>query len=204
MNLLAASADSRRLVDSAVISKSSESDFKAGMCASAPHPRSGLAPMMPTRILLSPFLFAIEIRSLSKAYCLADQDNGRPSRGQLAVDYQDLRKRTRPAHRLSHAGILLRVAIRLDPPHGRLQVRDHLLRAHHQHHLLCARCVWPQLAPRCRTHHDPSVLGDRVDATDDYVRSSTHPDHIPELRLGVHLRQLLSHRLELDRKSTRL
>src|SRR5438128_8237445 len=56
MNLLAASADSRRLVDSAVISKSSESDFKAGMCACAAHPRSGLAPMMPTRIFFVPFL----------------------------------------------------------------------------------------------------------------------------------------------------
>src|SRR5258706_1814279 len=55
-SLLAASADSRRLVDSAVIAKSSESDFKAGMGASAAHPRSGLAPMMPTRILLVPFL----------------------------------------------------------------------------------------------------------------------------------------------------
>src|SRR2546430_8426737 len=33
--LPAASADSRRLVDSAVISKSSGSDCKAGMCASA-------------------------------------------------------------------------------------------------------------------------------------------------------------------------
>src|SRR2546427_4983777 len=50
--LLAASADSRRLVDSAVISKSSESDFNAGICACAAQPRSGLAPMMPTRILL--------------------------------------------------------------------------------------------------------------------------------------------------------
>src|SRR5437867_5205083 len=50
--LLAASADSRRLVDSAVISKSSGSDLKAGMCACAAQPRSGLAPMMPTRILL--------------------------------------------------------------------------------------------------------------------------------------------------------
>src|SRR5712691_1760321 len=60
-SLLAASADSRRLVDSAVISKSSESDFKAGMCASAAHPRSGLAPMMPTRILLSPFLLMVVI-----------------------------------------------------------------------------------------------------------------------------------------------
>src|SRR5256885_5948733 len=48
--LLAASADSRRLVDSAVISKSSASDLKAGMCACAAQPRSGLAPMMPTRI----------------------------------------------------------------------------------------------------------------------------------------------------------
>src|SRR2546427_7006206 len=198
-SFLAASADSRRLVDSAVISKSSESDFKAGMCASAPHPRSGLAPMMPTRILLSPLLFAIEIRSLSKAYCLADQDNGRPSRGQLAVEYQDLRKRTRPPHRLPHAGVLLRVAVGLDPPHGRLQVRDHLLPAHHQHHLLCARSVGPQLAPRRRTHHDPPVLGDRVDATDDHVRSSAHPDHLPELSVAVHLRQLLSHRLEPPR-----
>src|SRR5205809_580544 len=51
---LAASADSRRLVDRAVISKSSESDLKAGMCACAAQPRSGLAPMMPTRILLAP------------------------------------------------------------------------------------------------------------------------------------------------------
>src|SRR5436190_24343189 len=51
--LLAASADSRRVVDSAVISKSSESDFRAGMCACAAHPRSGLAPMMPTRIFLA-------------------------------------------------------------------------------------------------------------------------------------------------------
>src|SRR5438128_7920684 len=57
-SLLAASADWRRLVDSAVISKSSESDFRAGMCACAAHPRSGLAPMMPTRILLSPFFVA--------------------------------------------------------------------------------------------------------------------------------------------------
>src|SRR4051795_8364364 len=48
----AASADSRRLVDSAVISKSSASDVNAGMCACAAHPRSGLAPMMPTRIRL--------------------------------------------------------------------------------------------------------------------------------------------------------
>src|SRR5438132_11989476 len=60
-SFLAASADSRRLVDSAVISKSSESDFKAGMCACAAHPRSGLAPMMPTRILLSPFLLVVVI-----------------------------------------------------------------------------------------------------------------------------------------------
>src|SRR5437867_1303431 len=56
--LPAASADSRRLVDSAVISKSSASDLKAGMCACAAHPRSGLAPMMPTRILLSPPLLS--------------------------------------------------------------------------------------------------------------------------------------------------
>src|SRR5947208_11996480 len=49
---LAASADSRRLVESAVISKSCGSDFNAGMCACAAQPRSGLAPMMPTRILL--------------------------------------------------------------------------------------------------------------------------------------------------------
>jgi len=55
--LAAASADSRRLVDSAVISKSYESDFKAGMCACAAHPRSGLAPMRPTRILFMFFLF---------------------------------------------------------------------------------------------------------------------------------------------------
>src|SRR5438876_4149380 len=54
MCMPAASADWRRLVDSAVISKSSRSDFKAGMCACAAHPRSGLAPMMPTRILLAP------------------------------------------------------------------------------------------------------------------------------------------------------
>src|SRR3989454_5230587 len=60
-SLLAASADSRRLVDSAVISKSFESDFRAGMCACAAHPRSGLAPMMPTRILLSPFLIVVVI-----------------------------------------------------------------------------------------------------------------------------------------------
>src|SRR5713101_1296333 len=60
-SLLAASADSRRLVDSAVISKSSESDFKAGICASAAHPRSGLAPMMPTRILLSPLLLMVVV-----------------------------------------------------------------------------------------------------------------------------------------------
>src|SRR2546423_979189 len=52
--LLAAAADSRRLVDSAVISKSFASDFSAGMCASAAQPRSGLAPMIPTRILLAP------------------------------------------------------------------------------------------------------------------------------------------------------
>src|SRR5438094_1894207 len=51
--VLAASADSRRLVDSAVISKSSGSDFKAGMCACTAQPRSGLAPIMPTRILLA-------------------------------------------------------------------------------------------------------------------------------------------------------
>src|SRR5207247_7649680 len=50
--VLAASADSRRLVESAVISKSSESDFNAGICACAAQPRSGLAPMIPTRILL--------------------------------------------------------------------------------------------------------------------------------------------------------
>src|SRR5438477_13471 len=49
-SLPAASADARRLVDSAVISKSSARDFNAGMCACAAHPRSGLAPMMPTRI----------------------------------------------------------------------------------------------------------------------------------------------------------
>src|SRR5437773_7136163 len=61
----AASADSRRVVDSAVISKSSASDLKAGMCACAAHPRSGLAPMMPTRILLSPSLL-IAIRSKSR------------------------------------------------------------------------------------------------------------------------------------------
>src|SRR5438445_10462386 len=53
---LAASAESRRVVDSAVISKSSESDRNAGMCACAAQPRSGLAPMMPTRILLVPLL----------------------------------------------------------------------------------------------------------------------------------------------------
>src|SRR5207244_468560 len=52
---LAASADSRRLVDSAVISKSCNSDFNAGICACAAQPRSGLAPMMPTRILLASF-----------------------------------------------------------------------------------------------------------------------------------------------------
>src|SRR5205807_3228397 len=63
--LLAASADSRRLVDSAVISKSSESDFKAGMCACAAHPRSGLAPMMPTRILLVPPLLMTVFISFS-------------------------------------------------------------------------------------------------------------------------------------------
>src|SRR5437667_11807905 len=57
--VLAASADSRRLVDSAVISKSSGSDFKAGMCACAAHPRSGLAPMMPTRILFGPPLLTV-------------------------------------------------------------------------------------------------------------------------------------------------
>src|SRR5436309_2203988 len=63
-SLLAASADSRRLVDSAVISKSSDSDFKAGMCASAAHPRSGLAPMMPTRIFLVAFLLMAVTRLL--------------------------------------------------------------------------------------------------------------------------------------------
>src|SRR5438105_10631379 len=36
----------------AVISKSFESDRNAGMCASLAHPRSGLVPMMPTRIFL--------------------------------------------------------------------------------------------------------------------------------------------------------
>src|SRR6266550_7857743 len=40
------------VVNSAVISKSSGSDCRAGMCACFAHPRSGLAPMMPTRILL--------------------------------------------------------------------------------------------------------------------------------------------------------
>src|SRR2546427_285625 len=63
-SLLATSADSRRVVDSAVISKSSESDVKAGMCACAAHPRSGLAPMMPTRILLAPSLTIAFTRSL--------------------------------------------------------------------------------------------------------------------------------------------
>src|SRR5438128_2805572 len=61
-SLLAASADSRRLVDSSVISKSSESDFKAGMCACAAHPRSGLAPMMPTRIRFVAFLLMALLR----------------------------------------------------------------------------------------------------------------------------------------------
>src|SRR5213595_3059098 len=63
--LLAASADSRRLVDSAVISKSSGSDCKAGMCACTAHPRSGLAPMMPTRILLAEPLFTFMFFSFS-------------------------------------------------------------------------------------------------------------------------------------------
>src|SRR5438128_6894297 len=35
------------------MSKSSGSDLSAGMWACAAHPRSGLAPMMPTRILLA-------------------------------------------------------------------------------------------------------------------------------------------------------
>src|SRR5229473_8474262 len=64
-SLPAASADARRLVDSAVISKSSDSDFKAGMCACAAHPRSGLAPMMPTRILLALPLLIARRRSTS-------------------------------------------------------------------------------------------------------------------------------------------
>src|SRR6059058_5143617 len=67
-SLLAASADSRRLVDSAVISKSSASDLNAGMCACAAHPRSGLAPMMPTRIRLAPPLL---IRSRDFLHTLA-------------------------------------------------------------------------------------------------------------------------------------
>jgi hypothetical protein len=59
-SLLAASADSRRVVESAVISKSSGSDVNAGMCACAAQPRFGVAPMMPTRILLAlPSLNAI-------------------------------------------------------------------------------------------------------------------------------------------------
>src|SRR6267143_6183198 len=62
--LLAASADSRRLVDSAVISKSSASDFRAGMCACAAHPRSGLAPMMPTRIF---FIFSSSAQLLQRS-----------------------------------------------------------------------------------------------------------------------------------------
>src|SRR6266550_1824601 len=41
-SLPAASADSRRVVDSAVISKSSASDLNAGMCACAAQPRSAL------------------------------------------------------------------------------------------------------------------------------------------------------------------
>src|SRR2546427_7994538 len=61
----AAPADSRRVVDSAVISKSSDSDFKAGMCACAAHPRSGLAPMMPTRIFLALPLLIARRRSTS-------------------------------------------------------------------------------------------------------------------------------------------
>src|SRR5207247_10564445 len=52
-SLPAASADPRRVVESAVISKSSRRDLRAGMCACAAHPRAGLAPMMPTRILLT-------------------------------------------------------------------------------------------------------------------------------------------------------
>src|SRR5205809_7459674 len=64
---LAASADSRRLVDSAVISKSSGSDFNAGMCACAAHPRSGLAPMMPTRILPDPLFIDVLLHRYAHA-----------------------------------------------------------------------------------------------------------------------------------------
>src|SRR5216117_4477506 len=52
--LPAASADSRLLVDRAVISKSFGSDLSAGMCDCDPQPRSVLAPMMPTRMGLAP------------------------------------------------------------------------------------------------------------------------------------------------------
>src|SRR5439155_16888168 len=65
-SLPAASADSRRVVESAVISKSAGRDLSAGMCACAAHPRSGLAPMMPTRILLArPVRVAIRTDSSS-------------------------------------------------------------------------------------------------------------------------------------------
>src|SRR5207302_6644489 len=65
-SFLAASADSRRVVESAVISKSSRSDRSAGICAWAAHPRSGLAPMMPTRIRLGrALLIAVSRRDRS-------------------------------------------------------------------------------------------------------------------------------------------
>src|SRR5213594_4774062 len=72
-SLPAASADPRRVVESAVISKSSRSDLSAGICACAAHPRSGLAPMMPTRILLvPPLLMAVFISFSPKKLLAAD------------------------------------------------------------------------------------------------------------------------------------
>src|SRR5437588_2829070 len=68
-SLPAAAAETLRLVESAVISNSSDRDFKAGMCACIAQPRSGLAPMIPTRIVCDPFLRMAMTASDATDYC---------------------------------------------------------------------------------------------------------------------------------------
>src|SRR5213594_4446931 len=84
----AVSADSRRLVDSAVISKSFGSDFKAGMCACAAQPRSGLAPMIPTRILFNPSL--LMLITLARSGGLVEHVTGDLPAIRAASEYEQL------------------------------------------------------------------------------------------------------------------
>src|SRR5437016_9513497 len=202
--LPAASADSRRLVDSAVISKSSGSDLKAGMCACAAHPRSGLAPMMPTRILLALLLriafidtvvlLMTFLASPSEPDRLPDEDDV-DAAGILLVDLEDLADAAVHPVGGDRAGVLEFQAVLEDPLARRFQVGHELLRADDEDHVGGTPGVGGELAAGGGGDDERSVVADGMNAAERVVGLACDRLHLLQLRREVERHHPVARRL---------